>query len=88
VIDVHRFPIEEEEYVEFSKLTQDLIIGTKGEIATVSLSRNTSANSVLLDSIIIQFPYWIQDDTAAVQNSFARWRQSRICCHLPSFSEL
>jgi hypothetical protein len=40
VIDVHRFAIEEEEYVEFSKLTQDHIIGTKGEIATVSLSHN------------------------------------------------
>ncbi|XP_069696548.1 DDB1- and CUL4-associated factor 1 isoform X2 [Periplaneta americana] len=29
-----KFPFEEEEYVEFSKLTQDRIIGTKGEIAT------------------------------------------------------
>lgn len=37
VVDVCRFALEEEEYVEFSKVTQDRIIGTKGEIATVSL---------------------------------------------------
>ena len=36
LMDVCRFALEEEEYVEFSKLTQDRIIGTKGEIATVS----------------------------------------------------
>ncbi|PNF26674.1 DDB1- and CUL4-associated factor 1 [Cryptotermes secundus] len=30
-----KFALEEEEYVEFSKLTQDHIIGTKGEIATI-----------------------------------------------------
>jgi len=36
-MDVCRFALEEEEYVEFSKLTQDRIIGTKGEMATVSL---------------------------------------------------
>lgn len=28
--------MDEEEHVEFSKMTQDKIIGTKGEIATVS----------------------------------------------------
>ena len=39
-MDVCRFALEEEEYVEFSKLTQDRIIGTKGEIATVSLFHN------------------------------------------------
>jgi hypothetical protein len=37
VLDVYRFALEEEEYVEFSKLTQDRIIGTKGEMATVSV---------------------------------------------------
>ncbi|XP_046399943.1 DDB1- and CUL4-associated factor 1 [Ischnura elegans] len=30
-----KFAIEEEEYVEFSKLTQDKIIGTKGQTATI-----------------------------------------------------
>ncbi|KDR23940.1 protein mahjong [Zootermopsis nevadensis] len=30
-----KFALEEEEYVEFSKLNQDRIIGTKGEIATI-----------------------------------------------------
>lgn len=30
-----KFALGEEEYVEFSKLTQDRIIGTKGEIATI-----------------------------------------------------
>lgn len=29
--------MDEEEHVEFSKMTQDKIIGTKGEIATVSI---------------------------------------------------
>lgn len=37
VVVVCRFALEEEEYVEFSKLTQNRIIGTKGEIATVSV---------------------------------------------------
>jgi hypothetical protein len=46
-MDVCRFAIEEEEYVEFSKLTQDHIIGTKGEIATVSLSPNRGVNFML-----------------------------------------
>lgn len=47
LLHVRRFAIEEEEYVEFSKLTQDHIIGTKGEIATVSLSPTGGVNFVL-----------------------------------------
>lgn len=70
-MDVHRFALEEEEYVEFSKLTQDHIIGTKGEVATVSLSELYVTNR--LGSVIKQFPEYLQDDTAAVQNSSARW---------------
>lgn len=31
-----RFSFEEEDYIEFSKVTQDKLIGTKGETATVS----------------------------------------------------
>jgi hypothetical protein len=46
-MDVCRFALEEEEYVEFSKLTQDHIIGTKGEIATVSLSPIGGVNFML-----------------------------------------
>lgn len=46
-MDVRRFALEEEEYVEFSKLTQDHIIGTKGEMATVSLSPNRDVNFML-----------------------------------------
>jgi hypothetical protein len=46
-MDVCRFALEEEEYVEFSKLTQDRIIGTKGEIATVSLFINRVMNFIL-----------------------------------------
>jgi hypothetical protein len=54
--------------VEFSKLTQDHIIGTKGEIATVSLSPNRGVN------------FMLQNDTAAAQNSSASWGGgSRIC---------
>ncbi|PSN42103.1 DDB1- and CUL4-associated factor 1 [Blattella germanica] len=32
-----KFALEEEEYVEFSKISQDRIIGTKGEVATVCI---------------------------------------------------
>jgi hypothetical protein len=46
-MDVFRFALEEEEYVEFSKLTQDRIIGTKGEIATVSSFPNRVMSFIL-----------------------------------------
>ena len=32
----YRFSFEEEDYIEFSKVSQDKLIGTKGEAATVS----------------------------------------------------
>lgn len=42
-----RIGFDEEEYVEFSKVIQDRVIGTKGEVATV---RNILQ--------FINFPYW------------------------------
>lgn len=36
LINCDRFPFNDEEHVEFSKLTQNKIIGTKGGEATVS----------------------------------------------------
>lgn len=36
-VSENRFPLEVEDYVEFSKATQDKILGTKGETASVSL---------------------------------------------------
>lgn len=32
-----RFAMDEDEYVEFGKLSHDKVIGTKGEVATVSV---------------------------------------------------
>lgn len=33
---VIKYPLDVEDYVEFSKVNQDKILGTKGEVATVS----------------------------------------------------
>lgn len=40
LINYDRFPFNDEEHVEFSKLTQNKIIGTKGGEATVSYNLN------------------------------------------------
>jgi len=54
---VYRFALEEEEYVEFSKLTQDRIIGTKGEVAMVSLNVSKITNITLYNKHFVYITF-------------------------------
>lgn len=48
-----RCPLDEEEYVEFSNLTQDKIIGTRGEIATVSILKFICNFKIIICHIMV-----------------------------------
>ncbi|XP_063231311.1 protein mahjong isoform X2 [Bacillus rossius redtenbacheri] len=50
-----KFPMDEEEYVEFSKVTQDRIISTKAEVATIYDVGTASKIMTLIPSISNQY---------------------------------